>query len=170
MPDRITLSKRASLGWGSVYEDLIRLGRVRGFDVYSDESHEDDYREIWIYDQSRKRGNQYRIVAYIALSRRGSFWHVDLVKVDSHYRGNGVARLVYSFLIRKGYALQAGDSQSPGGRFVWNELAKDSRLVLFARKSPRSRVVDFPRMGKAELYTQAFDLYDSKAILYAVAA
>tara|TARA_R100000353_G_scaffold175617_1_gene146462 strand:+ start:1374 stop:1886 length:513 start_codon:yes stop_codon:yes gene_type:complete len=170
MPDRITLSKRVQLGWGSVYEDLVRLGRVRGFDVYSDESHEDDYRDIWIYDQSRVRKGQYRIVANITLSKRGSFWHVDMVQVSQWYRGNGIARLAYSFLIRKGYSLQAGDSQSPGGRFVWNELAKDSRLCLFARKSPRSRVVDFPRIGKTELYTEAFDLYDSKAVLYAVAS
>ena len=63
----------------------------------------------------------------------------------------------------------AGSSQSPGGRYVWNKLAKSSDVMVYAKKSPYSKVFDFPKAGKRELIGKVFDLYDSNAEIFAVA-
>lgn len=177
MPEKITMDKRSNLGYGQIDEDYVLAGRHLGFDIWIDEI-EKDYVEIWVYDRSRTKRQRtaftkdvvdtYRIAAQFDLSKRGKFWHVDLARVDSNFRGKKLARKMYSFLIKKGYNLQAGDSQSPGGRYVWNELAKDRTITVFAKKSKCSKFVDFPRPGKKELKSGYFDLFDSKAEIYAV--
>jgi hypothetical protein len=64
----------------------------------------------------------------------------------------------------------AGSSQSVGGRYIWNTLAKDRNITIYAKKGVYSKVVDFPKAGKGELVSNHFDLYDTKAAIYAVAA
>jgi len=65
--------------------------------------------------------------------------------------------------------MKAGSSQSAGGRYVWNKLAKTPGVVIYAKKSPYSKVFDFPKTGKRELTSKVFDLYDSDAEIFAVA-
>jgi hypothetical protein len=64
----------------------------------------------------------------------------------------------------------AGSSQSVGGRYIWNTLAKDRNITVYAKKGVYSKVFDFPKAGKRELVSNHFDLYDTKAAIYAVAA
>jgi hypothetical protein len=40
--------------------------------------------------------------------------------------------------------------------------------VVYAKKSPYSKVIDFPKTGKRELVGKVFDLYDSNAEIFAV--
>jgi len=177
MPDKITMDKRIHLGYGQIDEDYVLAGRHLGFDIWINEI-ENDYVEIWVYDRSRTKRQRtaftsdivdtYKIAGNFELSKRGKYWHVDFARVDSNFRGKKLARKMYSFLIKKGYSLQAGDSQSPGGRYVWNELAKDRTITVFAKKSKCSKFVDFPRPGKKELKSSLFELFDSKAEIYAV--
>jgi hypothetical protein len=177
MPDKITMDKRIHLGYGQIGENYVLAGRHLGFDIWIDEI-EKDYVEIWVYDRSRTKRQRtvftndivdtYKIAGNFELSKRGKYWHVDFARVDSRFRGKKLARKMYSFLIKKGYNLQAGDSQSPGGRYVWNELAKDRTITIFAKKSKHSKFIDFPRPGKNELKSSLFELFDSKAEIYAV--
>ena len=177
MPDKIEMEKRTHFGYSFVRDDLRLLGRHLGFDIYIDDE-EDDCVDVYIYDRKKQKRQRdawcgrvvdvSKLVANIELSKRGRFWHVDLTKVDSNYRGKKLARKFYSFLIKKGYNLQAGDSQSPGGRYVWNELAKDRTITIIAKKSKYSKFIDFPTAGKKELKSKMFELFDSKAEIYAV--
>ena len=177
MPEKITMDKRSHLGYGQIDEDYVLAGRHLGFDIWIDEI-EKDYVEVWVYDRTRTKRQHlsfvskvvdtYRVAAQFELSKRGKYWHVDFARVDSNFRGKKLARKMYSFLIKKDYSLQAGDSQSPGGRYVWNELAKDRTITVFAKKSKCSKFVDFPRPGKKELKSSLFELFDSKAEIYAV--
>jgi hypothetical protein len=64
----------------------------------------------------------------------------------------------------------AGHCQSAGGRYIWNTLAKDRSVVVYARKGVYSKVFDFPKAGKRELMGNKFDLYDTNAAIFAVAA
>ena len=108
MPEKITMNKRSYLGYGQIDEDYVLAGRHLGFDIWIDEI-EKDYVEIWVYDRSRTKRQRtaftndvvdtYRIAAQFALSKRGKFWHVDLARVDSNFRGKKLARKMYSFLI-----------------------------------------------------------------------
>jgi len=174
------MNKRVALGYGIIDEDQTYLGSRGGFKIYMDDSTDKNYVEIWVYDMDTSKRmrsafdnvvtTRFKIVAHIELSKDKRHWHVDLTQVDSRYRGQKLAKRLYSFLLKKGYNLRAGDSQSPGGRYVWNELAKDSSIVVMARKSKYSKIMDFPKPGKRELVSNMFDLFDTDAEIYAVAS
>jgi hypothetical protein len=176
MVDRITMNKGVALGYGNL-DDLELVGRAFGYDIYV-EKEERTYNVIWVYDRNvtkRIRNwdddmeTRYRIAARVELSKERGAWHVDLLSVDSRYKGNNLAIKIYKFLMKKmDITLKAGTSQSAGGRYVWNKLSKTPGVVVYAKKSPYSKVIDFPKAGKRELLGKVFDLYDSDAEIFAV--
>jgi len=180
MPSKIKMNKRVALGYGIIDEDQTYLGSRGKFKIYMDDSTDKNYVKIWVYDMDTSKRMRstfdnvvttwFKIVAHIELSKDKCHWHVDLTQVDSRYRGQKLAKRLYSFLLKKGYNLRAGDSQSPGGRYIWNELAKDRSIVVMARKSRNSKIMDFPKPGKRELVSDVFDLFDTDAEIYAVAS
>ena len=106
----------------------------------------------------------------VDMTKERGAWHVDMLNVDSRYKGNNLAIKVYKFLMRKmDITLKAGSVQSAGGRYVWNKLSKTPGVVVYAKKSPYSKVIDFPKAGKRELVGKMFDLYGTNAEIFAVA-
>ena len=178
MVDRITMNKGVALGYGNL-DDLELVGRAFGYDIYVDKV-ESTYNDIWVYDRNVTKRvrtlygdmeTRYRIAAKVELSRERGAWHVDLLSVDSRYKGNNLAIKIYKFLMKKlDITLMAGTSQSAGGRYVWNKLNKERDITVYAKKSPYSKFVDFPKSGKNELVSKKFDLYGSDAEIFAVAA
>ena len=177
MVDRITMNKGVALGYGNL-DNLELVGRAFGYDIYVDKV-ESTYNDIWVYDRNVTKRvrtlygdmeTRYRIAARVELSKERGAWHVDLLSVDSRYKGNNLAIKIYKFLMRKmDITLKAGTSQSAGGRYVWNKLSKTPGVVVYAKKSPYSKVFDFPKTGNRELIGKVFDLYDSDAEIFAVA-
>ena len=177
MVDRITMNKGVTLGYGNL-DDLELVGRAFGYDIYNEEE-TPTYRTVWVYDRNVTKRvrtlygdmeTRYRIAAKVELSKERGAWHVDLLSVDSRYKGNNLAIKIYKFLMRKmDITLKAGTSQSAGGRYVWNKLSKTPGVVVYAKKSPYSKVIDFPKAGNRELVSKVFDLYDSDAEIFAVA-
>jgi len=178
MVDRITMNKGVFLGYGST-EDLELVGRAFGYDIYI-EKEERTYNVVWVYDRNVTKRvrtvygdmeTRFRIVSKVELSKDREAWHVDLLNVDSRYKGNNLAIKIYKFLMKKlDITLMAGTSQSAGGRYVWNKLNKERDITVYAKKSPYSKFVDFPKSGKNELVSKKFDLYGSDAEIFAVAA
>ena len=183
MVDRIEMNKSVSLGYGNLdYLDLV--GHAFGCDIYV-ETVESTAIVVWVYDRNvtkrMRRGNwvddcpngmetRYRIPAKVCLSKERGAWHVDLLQVDSRYKGKNLAIKTYKFLMNKmDITLKAGSNQSAGGRYVWNKLAKTSGVTVYAKKSPYSKVFDFPKTGNRELAGNMFNLYDSAAEIFAVA-
>ena len=181
MVDRITMNKGVTLGYGNL-DDLELVGRAFGYDIYVDADSR-TYNVIWVYDRNvtkRVRRSvtfddgmmetRYRIAAKVEMSKERGAWHIDMLSVDSRYKGNNLAIKIYKFLMRKmDITLKAGTSQSAGGRYVWNKLSKTPGVVVYAKKSPYSKVFDFPKAGNRELVGKVFDLYDSDAEIFAVA-
>ena len=175
MVDRITMSKGVSLGYGNL-DDMELVGRAFGYDIYV-EKEKCTFQGaivIWVYDRNVTKkiyGEMgYRIAAKVELSKDHGAWHVDMLQVDSRYKGQNLAVKLYRFLMRKmDITMKAGSSQSAGGRYVWNKLAKTPGVVIYAKKSPYSKVFDFPKAGKRELIGKVFNLYDSDAEIFAVA-
>ena len=171
MVGRIELSKGVNLGFEE--KEGLLIGRRWGYDIHCTKS----AREITVNVYDRKKFKavadelHHRNVAYLGLSKRNGAWHVDLVEVDSRYKGKKLAHKLYRFLMKTlDITLMAGSSQSVGGRYIWNSLAKDRNITVYAKKGVYSKVVDFPKAGKGELVSNHFDLYDTKAAIYAVAA
>ena len=181
MVDRITMNRGVTLGYGNL-DDLELVGRAFGYDIYIDKE-EKTYCDIWVYDRNVTKRcrrsvtyddglmeTRYRIAAKVEMSKERGAWHIDMLSVDSRYKGNNLAIKIYKFLMKKlDITLMAGTSQSAGGRYVWNKLSKTPGVVVYAKKSPYSKVIDFPKAGKRELIGKVFDLYDSDAEIFAVA-
>ena len=182
MVDRITMDKGVSLGYGNL-DDLELVGRAFGYDIYIDR-YERTANTVWVYDRNvTKRGRRsvkfddgmmetrYRIAAKIEMSKERGAWHIDMLQVDSRYKGKNLAIKIYKFLMKKmNITLKAGTSQSAGGRYVWNKLSKTPGVVVYAKKSPYSKVIDFPKTGNRELVGKMFDLYGSNADIFAKVA
>ena len=171
MVERIDLSKGVNLGFEEKEGDLI--GRRWGYDIHGNISAR--FMSINVYDRTKFKivadELHHRTVAYLGLSKKNGAWHVDLVEVDSRYKGKKLANKLYRFVLKTlGITLMAGSSQSVGGRYIWNTLAKDRHVTVYAKKGVYSNVVDFPKTGKRELVGNLFNLYDTKAAIYAVAA
>jgi len=174
MVERIDLDKGVNLGFEEKEGDLI--GRRWGYDIHCEKT----ARAITINVYDRKKVKavageiHYRAVAYLGLSKKSGAWHVDLVEVDSRYKGKKLANKLYRFVLKNlDITLMAGSSQSVGGRYIWNTLAKDKGITVYAKKGLRgdnSTIIDFPKAGKRELVSNLFNLYDTKAAIFAVAA
>jgi len=176
MVSKINMTKGNSLGYGDIEGEL--LGRRLGYYIYN-EQEESTYRDIWVLDRSKSKRvrtfsgmrTHYRIVAHIELSKERGSWHVDMIQVDSRYKGMNLAVKLYTFLLKdEGITLRAGSSQSGGGRYIWNKLSRHKDITVYAKKSPYSKVITFPKAGKRELISKQFDLYDSNAEILAVAS
>ena len=170
MVERIDLSKGVNLGFEEKEGDLI--GRRWGYDIHGNISAR--FMSINVYDRTKFKivadELHHRTVAYLGLSKKNGAWHVDLVEVDSRYKGKKLANKLYRFVLKTlGITLMAGSSQSVGGRYIWNTLAKDRHVTIYAKKGVYSKVIDFPKAGKRELVSNHFNLYDTKAAIYAVA-
>ena len=182
MVARIDMNRGVFLGYGNL-DDLELVGRAFGYDIHI-EQEELSAMTVWVYNRNvtkrfRRDGlsgdgemeTRYRIVATVELSKERGAWHVDMLQVDSRYKGQNLAVKLYRFLMRKmALTMKAGSSQSAGGRYVWNKLAKAPGVVIYAKKSPYSKIIDFPKTGKRELTSKRFNLYDSSAEIFAVAA
>ena len=183
MVDRITMNKGNFLGYGNL-DDLELAGKAFGYDIYI-EKEENTYMTVWVYDRNVTKRvrtydpwdedldgvmeTRYRIAAKVEKSKEHGAWHIDMLSVDSRYKGNTLAIKIYKFLMKKmDITLKAGTSQSAGGRYVWNKLSKTPGVVVYAKKSPYSKVIDFPKTGKRELVSKTFDLYCSNAEIFAV--
>ena len=174
MVERIDLDKGVNLGYEEKVGDLI--GRRWGYDIHCEKT----ARAITINVYDRKKFKvvageiHYRAVAYLGLSKKSGAWHVDLVEVDSRYKGKKLANKLYRFVLKNlEITLMAGTTQSVGGRYIWNTLAKDKGITVYAKKGLRgvnSAIFDFPKAGKRELVGNLFNLYDTKAAIFAVAA
>ena len=177
MVARIDMDRGVFLGYGNL-DDLELVGRAFGYDIHI-EQEELSAMTVWVYNRNvtkrfRREGEmetRYRIVATVDLTKQRGAWHVDMLKVDSRYKGKNLAIKIYKFLMRKmDIIMMAGSEQSAGGRYVWNKLARSPGVMVYAKKSPYSKIIDFPKSGKRELTSKRFNLYDSNAEIFAVAA
>ena len=169
---RIIMDKGVNLGFEEKEGDLI--GRRWGYDIHRVKNGAS--MAVDVFDRKKFKkvygGDiHYRKAASLALSKRNGAWHVDMVEVDSRYKGRRLATKLYGFLLKTlDITLMAGSSQSVGGRYIWNSLAKDRNITIYAKKGPYSTVINFPKPGKRELVGKDFNLYDCKAAIFAVAA
>ena len=194
MVARMNLNKVVNLGFEEKEGDLI--GRRWGYDIHCEKSaremninvydrkkfktvnllEQKEWNYIlcdWVYNTDTGDGTDevhHRSVAHLSLSKQNGAWHVDLVEVDSRYKGKKLANKLYRFLMKTlGITMMAGWAQSAGGRYIWNNLAKDKDITVYAKKGLYSTVIDFPKAGKRELKSNLFDLYAPKTAIFAVA-
>ena len=170
--NRIDLSKRVLLR--AEIPEGKRIGRLRGMDIYLEGEIGEDYLLVVVYGGKTSSGRR-NVISKLSLSNEycDGAYHVDLMEVDCRYQGHGIAPLVYRYLLRKlGIVLQAGVSQSAGGRKLWAQLAKMKDVTVFAsyRRGKAAYVVDLDKDDE-ELHVDGIKLYDGRPIYtFAVAS
>lgn len=104
-----------------------------------------------------------KIAVELQLDRVGpDIWQVNLAVVDQEFRGEDLSCKLYKYLLRHGTKLCAGDSQSPGGRYIWYRLCQSSDIEVLARKKWGKKVFKLrPNHEAREAYHPEFQYLDT---------
>ena len=100
----------------------------------------------------RRNGIRYRVMNY--------------TRMDNRYRGCGIAPLVYEIVAKQSGPIMSGDSQSPGGRSIWNSLVKRGKTFTAALWKGTHYSVEHSSWG--ECHSDEVKLYSSAARIVAV--
>jgi len=174
--DRIDYPKTHNLGRIELDDDDYQIiGKVKGLEILTyldaDPFVWDDI-EIFVIDPDDYTRHGYKLAMEMSLGRThpGSY-HVDMVRTDRLYRGFGIAPKVYAKVIKKlGLTLQAGESQSPGGRYIWNTLASIAGINIIGRYGKRGSWHYLESGDDGELVTtEDFSPYDTPRKFYVFA-
>lgn len=176
--ERIGLSKRVKFYPEELEGDYI--GKYKGMLFYILGEVGDEVISIKAY-QNKPTGVRvikYQPIAEVSLSCGSKAYtkhayHVDLCQIDYRFQGHGIAPLIYRYLLCKlGIAIQAGISQSAGGRGIWAKLSKMPGVLVFATLTTRKTRNIFPielEKEDDELYHDEFEIYDGDRPVYAYA-
>lgn len=105
--------------------------------------------------------------------RNNDVYEVGMSIVNSKFQGMNLAPKFYRYFIKKlDIVLKAGTCQSPGGRYIWNELNKFDDIAVYAKSlygQPHPVECDD---DNRELFCEGHKLYDGSNCLnvYACAA
>lgn len=171
--ERIDMSKRVTLR--SERPEGRRIGRLRGMDVYLEGDLWEDYIMVVVYGAKARKAGHREVISKLSLSTDhcDAAYHVDLMEVDHRYQGHGIAPLLYRYLLRKlGIILQAGTSQSAGGRKIWAQLARMKDVTVYAvyERGRKAYLIDSEDEAD-ELEHDSVNLYDGREVYtFAVAS
>ena len=126
---------------------------------------------IVVIDNSvRKYAGSRRVVMEVdtySIRRNGIRYRVmNYTRMDNRYRGCGIAPRVYEIVAKSTGPIMSGDSQSPGGRAVWNTLVKRSKILTAALWKGKHYSVEHSEYGEAE--SDEVSLYNTAARLVGV--
>ena len=138
------MKKKENLGFFDTspsYNDWTLLGSFRKLQVWVDDSlMAEGLLEIEVVDPTAAHGRspqRKKRVLEVQLSKSDNFtnsWHVNMTRLDSKYAGRGIAAQAYRYIIKKmDLLLEAGGSQSKGGRKVWYDLAQIKDLTVYGQ-------------------------------------
>ena len=127
--------------------------------------------EVIVVDNSvRKYAGNHRVVMSTDtynIRRKGISYRVmHYTRMDSRYRGCGIAPLVYEIVAKSSGPIMSGDSQSPGGRAIWNTIIKRGKVFAAALWKGTHYSVEAGEWGQAE--SDEISLYNTGARLVAV--
>lgn len=120
-----------------------RLGFCRGMLVTLDLDEDFWFTmgSIRVYGHKIKRGRYSglrHLICTVDISQQNlkHAYHIDYTRLASKYQGHGIMPYIYRYVMKKtGIILQAGRSQSPGGRSIWAKLCSfDDILVAKAKR------------------------------------
>ena len=127
--------------------------------------------EVIVVDNSvRKYAGNHRVVmstdTYNIRHKGISYRVMHYTRMDSRYRGCGIAPLVYEIVAKSSGPIMSGDSQSPGGRAIWNTIIKRGKVFAAALWKGTHYSVEAGEWGQAE--SDEISLYNTGARLVAV--
>lgn len=85
-------------------------------------------------------------VGYLDLQKiKPRNYQVHMIYVSPEQRGNNLAYLLYIAILKRGMVILSDTDQTPGGRAIWRQLARDNRVQLYGvNQSDQVRPIDDP--------------------------
>jgi hypothetical protein len=126
---------------GSIYVDALEnyelMGTVKGFPVYLESNWKGNPKAVWVIDRKSRVQDKFPIVMSIELGsyyvkRRKLICTMESF-VERNYQGIGLGYSVYVFLLKKGFVLASGNSQSVGARKLWAKIVKNPNVFAWVQ-------------------------------------
>lgn len=162
---RIDYPKNQRLGFFYPgHTDYEKVGSYRGLQIWANSDEECILLEVVIPTPTK---NKYVRVMAVDLSRSDlcdNVWEVGTTAVSTAYQGFGLAPKIYRYLMKKtGITLQAGNSQSAGGRSIWHSLSKFEDVLILGKRFRKPLLVLEADEDEKEITTgiDKFEIYDS---------
>jgi hypothetical protein len=106
---------------GTIQNYKLRMGKYRGYALVNSSV-------ICIYDTINKKN-----AGFISLTKFGKAYEINGAVVDKEYLGMGLITKIYAYLILKlNFILWSKESQTIGGRAIWEKLIKVKGINVFA--------------------------------------
>lgn len=160
---RISYQKNHRLGMFAMRTNqeagFMYVGKFNGFEVWCNEL--DDELSYDVVDN--RNGRRKRVLELdLDYNHKMASWHVEIVRIDQRYRGMNLAPKFYRWIMRnQQITLQAGENQSPGGRYIWSQLAQMKSVSLIAIDSRGNQYEVHDEENWGELDSDDVQLYDS---------
>jgi hypothetical protein len=137
--EKISYLKNHSLGYFNPYNpDYQCMGMMNHRLAVFAYKEEDSYMQIDVIDVWQpERENLTRLKRVFELEldlSECNAWSVVMARVDQEYRGHGFAPHLYRWvMMQTGIILQAGETQSPGGRSIWHAMAGMKDVIVYGK-------------------------------------
>jgi hypothetical protein len=89
---------------------------------------------ICVYDSVSKK-----CVLFMDLTKSKSFYQVAGLAIAPSYAGHGIPLKLYKFLLNKGFSIMSDESQTIGGKKIWDKLRNDPDFEVKAY-DPRNQL------------------------------
>jgi len=154
---RIQLNRSNLLGRidNSELESMTRIGRIGVYTVWFDRCG----KRVVVADSSRVWRASQPIVLEISVYRYRGGWCTNYTRADRRYAGSGITPRVYELFAKHVGIIYSGDSQSAGGRSVWNTLARRGRVNVGCRRG--NTIYEVEPTEYSEVDSPDIDVYNS---------
>src|SRR5210317_1078803 len=135
--ERIDMKKRVKMGRFNPFKrHETFVGKLKNMLVFADGNLKDDDSTVlfYVYHDLFDSLGRYQQIAELCLTNEicENAYHVDLIRVNSRFQGFDISPKLYYYIMKKfGIVIQAGSSQSAGGRKIWSKLCKMKNVIVF---------------------------------------
>jgi len=147
-----------------------KIGRLGNLELYLVAPQHSSASEpsLTIYDPKAKR-----VAGFIGLSK--DEYNIDITSpksfvtslavVNDKYQGKGIVYKAYAAMIKMGYTLISDNSQSLGGKRIWERLAKTSGVNVYAATFPRDGDPEYHAIDPDDITDSNVEIYDFRTKL-----
>lgn len=138
------------------------IGKLKNMLLFIDGDIKEDQTVVFtLYHGKSNSVGRHEQIAELVLSLEyyDNAYHVDIIRVNSRYQGFYIAPKLYVYIMKKfKIILQAGSSQSLGGRKLWAKLANTKNVLVFGTRGRKFQELEVDE-DTGELFLPGVNVY-----------
>jgi hypothetical protein len=156
--------KSHRLGYIKIYSDMKFHGRVNRLCIYYDTTAS----RFLVVDSAETKGERQRLAAILDVVPIKNRLKIQIMRIDSQYQGYGLAPKIYKQIMKStGKILEAGSTQSAGGRSIWYSLCKMSGVTVYAVYNNQAWLLEADEIEREPSCYECPDIYLEKYRMFA---